>query len=188
MHINCAGGWGPYGFFHHCDEHHGAVDIHNAIPFSCDTFFYMLGDKLGIDTIAKYATEFGYGQKTGIDLPGEQAGLMPSAQWKLKNYHAPLVSGRDARRGHRPGRGGGDADATGADHWRHRLGRSPGSAACGLSRSASGGFPQGRCSTAIPGTGDAYVPIDPENWMTVTDGMADVTQPGYFPHGRLGAS
>ena len=46
MKINCSGGWGPYGFFHHCDEHHGAVDIHNAIPFSCDTFFYMLGDRL----------------------------------------------------------------------------------------------------------------------------------------------
>jgi hypothetical protein len=66
---------------------------HNAIPFSCDTFFYMLGDKLGIDTIAKYATAFGYGQKTGIDLPGETAGLMPSAQWKMKNYHQ-LVSRR----------------------------------------------------------------------------------------------
>src|SRR6202522_3195755 len=85
--VNCTGGWGPYGFFHHCDEHHGAVDIHNAIPFSCDTYYYQLGDKLGIDRIAKYATEFGYGQKTGIDLPGEQAGLMPSAPWKLKNYH-----------------------------------------------------------------------------------------------------
>ena len=68
-------------------RHHGAVDIHNAIPFSCDTYYYQLGDKLGIDRIAKYATEFGYGQKTGIDLPGEQAGLMPSAQWKMKNYH-----------------------------------------------------------------------------------------------------
>src|SRR5579862_2737509 len=87
MHVNCAGGWGPYGFFHHCDEKHGAVDIHNAIPYSCDTFYYQLGDKLGIDRIAKYATEFGYGQKTGIDLPGEQAGLMPSARRLMKNYH-----------------------------------------------------------------------------------------------------
>ena len=87
MHIVCTGGWGPYGYFHHCDEHHGAVDIYNAIPYSCDTFYYMLGDKLGIDRIAKYATEFGYGQKTGIDLPGEQAGLMPSPEWTMKNYH-----------------------------------------------------------------------------------------------------
>ena len=58
MNVNCAGGWGPYGYFHHCDEKHGAVDIHNAIPFSCDTFYYQLGDKLGIDRIAKYATQF----------------------------------------------------------------------------------------------------------------------------------
>src|SRR5271157_732552 len=64
--VNCSGGWGPYGFFHHCDEHHGAVDIYNAIPYSCDTFYYMLGDKLGIDRIVKYANAFGYGQKTGI--------------------------------------------------------------------------------------------------------------------------
>ena len=85
--VNCAGGWGPYGFFHHCDEHHGAVDIHNAIPFSCDTYYYQLGDRLGIDRISKYATEFGYGQKTGIDLPNEQPGLMPSARWLMKNYH-----------------------------------------------------------------------------------------------------
>ena len=87
MHIVCNGGWGPYGYFHHCDEHHGAVDIYNAIPYSCDTFYYMLGDKLGIDRIVKYADEFGYGQKTGIDLPGEQAGLMPSPDWLIKNYH-----------------------------------------------------------------------------------------------------
>jgi penicillin-binding protein 2 len=63
------------------------VDIYNAIPYSCDTFFYMLGDKLGIDRIVKYATAFGYGQKTGIDLPGEQAGLMPSPEWLIKNFH-----------------------------------------------------------------------------------------------------
>src|SRR5580698_1281828 len=58
-HVRCAGGWGPYGFLHPRDGQHGAVDIHNAIPYSCDTFFYMLGDKLGIDRIAKYADEFG---------------------------------------------------------------------------------------------------------------------------------
>jgi penicillin-binding protein 2 len=41
--IVCNGGWGPYGFFHHCDEHHGVVDIYNAIPYSCDTYYYQLG-------------------------------------------------------------------------------------------------------------------------------------------------
>ena len=91
--VNCNGGANFYGHFYHCDEHHGAVDIHNAIPMSCDTYYYTLGDKLGINRIAKYATEFGYGQKTGIDLPGEQSGLMPSEQWMLKDYHRKWYAG-----------------------------------------------------------------------------------------------
>jgi penicillin-binding protein 2 len=179
MHINCAGGWGPYGFFHHCDEHHGAVDIHNAIPFSCDTFFYMLGDKLGIDRIAKYATAFGYGQKTGIDLPGEQAGLMPSAQWKMKNYHNRWYPDETLD----VAIGQGAVEAT------------PLQLARIIGGIASGGhlvrphvvFPdqltpdfRKALLESFPGSGDTYVPIDPENWMTVTDGMYEVTQPAYF--------
>jgi penicillin-binding protein 2 len=179
MKINCSGGWGPYGFFHHCDEHHGAVDIHTAIPYSCDTFFYMLGDKLGIDRIAKYATAFGYGQKTGIDLPNEQAGLMPSAQWKLKNYHARWYPDETLD----VAIGQGAVEAT------------PLQLARIIGGIASGGhmvrprvvFPdqlpqdfRKALLESFPGSGDVDIPIDPENWVTITDGMADVTQPGYF--------
>src|SRR6185437_2036416 len=71
MRINCVGGGSFYGRFFHCDKHHGVLAIQQAIPLSCDTFFYALAQKLGIDTIAKYATEFGLAQKTGIDLPNE---------------------------------------------------------------------------------------------------------------------
>jgi penicillin-binding protein 2 len=177
--INCAGGWGPYGFFHHCDEHHGAVDIRNAIPFSCDTFFYMLGDKLGIDRISKYASGFGFGQKTGIDLPGEQAGLMPSAQWKLKNYHARWYPDETLD----VSIGQGAVEAT------------PIQLARIIGGIASGGhmvrphvvFPdqlpadfRKAITESFPGSGEADLPIDPENWITITDGMAEVTQPGYF--------
>jgi penicillin-binding protein 2 len=179
MKINCAGGWGPYGFFHHCDEHHGAVDIHTAIPYSCDTFYYMLGDRLGIDRIAKYATEFGYGQKTGIDLPGEQAGLMPSAQWKLKNYHARWYPDETLD----VAIGQGAVEAT------------PMQLARIIGGIASGGhmvrphvvfqdqLPQDFRKALVesfPGSGDADIPIDPDNWTTVTDGMYQVTQPAYF--------
>jgi penicillin-binding protein 2 len=159
--------------------HHGAVDIHTAIPFSCDTFFYMLGDKLGIDRIAKYATAFGYGQKTGIDLPGEQAGLMPSAQWKMKNYHNRWYPDETLD----VAIGQGAVEAT------------PLQLARIIGGIASGGhmvrphvvFPD-QLSTdfrkalleSFPGSGDAYVPIDPENWITVTDGMYQVTQPAAF--------
>jgi penicillin-binding protein 2 len=179
MHIVCNGGWGPYGFFHHCDEHHGAVDMNNAIPYSCDTFFYMLGDKLGIDRIVKYATEFGYGQKTGIDLPGEQAGLMPSAQWKMKNYHNRWYPDETLD----VSIGQGAVEAT------------PLQLARIIGGIASGGhmvrphvvFPdqlpeefRKSLADSFPGSGTAYVPIDPENWEIVTDGMYNVTQPGLY--------
>ncbi len=179
MHIVCNGGWGPYGYFHKCDEHHGAVDIYNAIPYSCDTFFYMLGDKLGIDRIAKYATAFGFGQKTGIDLPGEQAGLMPSAQWKAKTYHNRWYPDETLD----VAIGQGAVEAT------------PLQLARIIGGIASGGhlvrphvvFPdklpddfRNALKDSFPGTGDAYVPMDPQNWTTITDGMAAVTEPAYF--------
>ena len=179
MKINCSGGWGPYGFFHHCDEHHGAVDIHNAIPYSCDTFYYMLGDRLGIDRIAKYATAFGYGQKTGVDLPGEMAGLMPSAQWKLRNYHARWYPDETLD----VSIGQGAVEAT------------PLQLARIIGGIASGGhmvrphvvFPdklpddfRKALPDSFPGSGEVNLPIDPENWVTITDGMAQVTEPGYF--------
>jgi len=179
MKINCSGGWGPYGFFHHCDEHHGAVDIHNAIPFSCDTFYYMLGDRLGIDRIAKYATEFGYGQKTGIDLPGEQSGLMPSAQWKLKNYHARWYPDETLD----VAIGQGAVEATPL-----QLARIIGGIASGghlvrphvvFPDQFPDDFRRG-LQESFPGSGEVDIPIDPENWVTITDGMAEVTQPAYF--------
>ena len=179
LHIVCNGGWGPYGYFHKCDEHHGAVDIYNAIPYSCDTYFYQLGDKLGIDRIVKYATAFGYGQKTGIDLPGEQPGLMPSPDWLIKNFHHRWYPDETLD----VAIGQGAVEAT------------PIQLARIIGGIASGGhmvrphvvFPdqlpadfRKALNDSFPGTGDAYVPIDPQNWTIITDGMAAVTEPAYF--------
>ncbi|MEW6599558.1 MAG: penicillin-binding protein 2 [Nitrospirota bacterium] len=63
---------------------HGNVDTHRAIVESCDVFFYDIGKKINIDTIAKYASAFGLGRPTGIDLEAEASGNLPSSQWKLK--------------------------------------------------------------------------------------------------------
>jgi penicillin-binding protein 2 len=179
MHIVCSGGWGPYGYFHKCDEKHGAVDMNNAIPYSCDTFFYMLGDKLGIDRIVKYATEFGYGQKTGIDLPGEQAGLMPSPDWLIKNFHHRWYPDETLD----VAIGQGAVEAT------------PMQLARIIGGIASGGhmvrphvvFPNELSSDfykslqdSFPGTGEACIPIDPANWDIITNGMAEVTEPGLY--------
>ena len=65
---------------------HGHVDLHDALVKSCDIFFYNLGKRLGIDRISYYATALGLGKKTGIDLPGEQEGLVPSDEWKQRVY------------------------------------------------------------------------------------------------------
>ncbi len=93
LRVNCQGGGVFYGQFHACDKHHGMVDIEHAIPWSCDTFYYTLAEKLGIDTIAKYGNEVGIGVKTGIDLPDEAQGIMPSTLWKLKTQHQPWYPG-----------------------------------------------------------------------------------------------
>ena len=66
---------------------HGTVDVHRAVNQSCDIFFYTLGMKMGIDTIAKYAIGMGLGHKTGIDLPSEEPGLMPSEDWVERAFH-----------------------------------------------------------------------------------------------------
>ena len=65
---------------------HGLVDLHAAVVQSCDIFFYNLGKRLGIDRIAYYAYQLGLGQKTGIDLPGEEDGLVPSSEWKRRVF------------------------------------------------------------------------------------------------------
>jgi len=177
--VTCSGGWGPYGFFHHCDEKHGAVDIHNAIPFSCDTYYYQLGDKLGIDRIAKYATEFGYGQRTGIDLPGEQPGLMPSAQWKMKNYHDRWRADETLD----IAIGQGAVEATPIQLARIIGGIASGGHMVRPHVVSSGQLPEDfkkGLLDSFPGSGQVDVPIDPENWQIVTDGMYQVTQPGLY--------
>jgi penicillin-binding protein 2 len=72
---------------------HGVVDLHKAILASCDVFFYNVGLKLGIDRLSFYATKFGLGHKTGIDLPSEKPGLMPSREWVERVFHRKWYEG-----------------------------------------------------------------------------------------------
>ena len=66
---------------------HGEVSLHKAIVQSCDVFFYNVGQRLGIDRISYYATHLGLGHRTGIDLPSEEPGLIPSEEWVERVYH-----------------------------------------------------------------------------------------------------
>jgi penicillin-binding protein 2 len=72
---------------------HGAVDLHAALVHSCDVYFYTIGQRMGIDTMAEYAKEFGLGQETGIELPSERVGIIPSTAWKQKAKKEPWLPG-----------------------------------------------------------------------------------------------
>ena len=65
---------------------HGSANLSKAIQVSSDTFFYRLGYEMGIDKTSPYLAQFGFGQKTGIDLPSEYAGVLPSREWKAKRF------------------------------------------------------------------------------------------------------
>ncbi|HTH54071.1 MAG TPA: penicillin-binding protein 2 [Edaphobacter sp.] len=177
MHVMCSGGGTFYGHFYACDKHHGMVDIEHAIPWSCDTFYYTLANKLGIDTIAKYATALGFSQRTGVDLPDEAAGTMPSTEWKMKNFHEKWFAGEVIS----VGIGQGAVTAT------------PLQLARAIGGIASGGVlhrphlvfpdevPQDELEAiheTFPGSGEKTVPLSAENWQIITDAMAETTVTG----------
>jgi len=72
---------------------HGAISLQRAIVESCDVYFYQVGLKVGVDLIAHYANEFGLGKVTGISLPHEKPGTVPSSSWKKKRFGVPWYSG-----------------------------------------------------------------------------------------------
>ncbi|HIE41673.1 MAG TPA: penicillin-binding protein 2 [Nitrospinaceae bacterium] len=72
---------------------HGAMNLHDALVQSCDVYFYTIGNRLGINTIAKYAKRFGLGSSTRLGLSREKKGLVPTTQWKLLNRKEPWQLG-----------------------------------------------------------------------------------------------
>src|SRR5215471_8724094 len=182
MHVICNGGANFYGRYFKCwvvAEHrvHGAVDISKAIYQSCDVFFYTLAERLGIDRIAKYATAFGLGQKTGIDLPQEVSGVMPSEEWKIRNFKQKWFAGETIS----VGIGQGAIAATPI-----QLARAIGGIASeGVMHRPHVVFPDEvppeeleAIHETFPGSGDKTVPISTANWQLITDAMAETTVSG----------
>jgi penicillin-binding protein 2 len=178
MHVNCAGGANFYGRYFKCwvvAEHrvHGPTDISKAIFQSCDVFFYTLAEKLGIDRIAKYAMAFGLGQRTGVDLPQEVSGVMPSEEWKIKNFKQKWYAGETIS----VGIGQGAVAVT------------PIQMARAIGAIANGGLlvrphvtkPSDLPPNIVPASQTpvkTQIPLDPKNWETITDAMANVVNPG----------
>jgi len=82
-------GYYNFGGHHFRDDKkggHGTVDMYASIVHSCDTYYYMLANDLGIDNIAVFMRQFGFGQTTGIDIEGESRGVLPSQEWKRQRF------------------------------------------------------------------------------------------------------
>ena len=93
--VHCSGGATFYGHYHKCwwKGGHGTVSLHSGIVHSCDVYFYNVGNKTGIDQIAFYANQAGLGQPSGIDLPHEASGIVPSSEWKIRNFRQKWYPG-----------------------------------------------------------------------------------------------
>jgi penicillin-binding protein 2 len=93
--VFCPGSYWFGGRAYRCwkKEGHGAVDVHRALRSSCDVFFYTVGVKLGIERLAAFASSLGLGRPTGIGLPHEAPGTVPSPAWKRRRYGQPWYPG-----------------------------------------------------------------------------------------------
>ena len=91
--VFCSGGATFYGRYFRCHRRHGSVDLVTALQVSCDTYFYTMGKRLGIDAIAENGKAFGFGRPTGIDLLSEKTGVLPSPEWSLTARKHPWYGG-----------------------------------------------------------------------------------------------
>ena len=179
LHVNCPGGATFYGRYFKCwiaiQHHgHGAVDVAKAIYQSCDVFFYTLADRLGISRMAKYATEFGLGQKTGIDLPQEANGLMPSEEWKIRYYRQKWYAGENMS----VGIGQGAVVATPVQMARAIAAISSGGVMVTPRLTFPGDVqPNPNLVQASNKPSRVSIPIDSKNWEVITDAMAEVPGP-----------
>ena len=72
---------------------HGLVDMYKSLVASCDTYYYMLANDLGIDNISRFMRLFGFGSRAGIDINGEAAGILPSQEWKMRRFRQKWYAG-----------------------------------------------------------------------------------------------
>jgi penicillin-binding protein 2 len=177
--VHCSGSAVFYGRRFGCwvKGGHGEVELPKAIYQSCDVFFYTLAERLGIAKIAQWATALGLGQKTGIDLPQEVSGVMPSEEWKIRNFHQKWFAGETIS----VGIGQGAVATTPVQMMRAvggiamdgRLVRPRLVDFDNLPTDAQGHYK----AVAVRTPDETTVPIDPQNWELITDAMARVTQP-----------
>jgi penicillin-binding protein 2 len=167
--VNCQGVYIYGGHTFHCwiyterGQVHGPLNVSQAIQHSCDVYFYTLGMEEGISTIDKYAFALGLGRPTGIDLPEEAAGLIPTPAWKQSHYHAPWYKGETVS----VAIGQGPIMVTPV-----QLARLAGGITSG------GVFRRPHLALSAPHTRGFDFPLLPATVSAITAGMRGVTEPG----------
>jgi penicillin-binding protein 2 len=190
MKVNCQGSAEFYGRRYACwigaEKHsaHGVTDLSKGIYQSCDVFFYTLAQRLGIEKIAKWASAMGIGKKTGIDLPNEASGLMPSEEWKIKTFRQKWYAGEVIS----VGIGQGPVTLTPV-----QMARTIGGIAMGGTfyrphvvdpASLPKGYENQKVSPDDPPE-VVHVPLANQDWITITNAMASVVNPegtGFASH------
>ena len=149
---------------------HGIVDIHRALVQSCNVFYYLLGRKVGIDAISKYAKMFGIGELSGIDIPGESRGNPPSAEWKQRIHKEPWYPG----------------DTISVSIGQGLLAVTPIQMATMISAVANGGtLVRPHLSREAPGAA-AKLPVAAGTLALIRDALADVVEEGTATRAQLG--
>ena len=153
---------------------HGVVDLRRSISQSCDIYYYRLAVDMGVDRMHGYLSQFGFGEKTGIDLDGESSGLLPSREWKQRRWNKVWYPGETVIAGIGQG---------------YHL-TTPLQLAVTTAILANGGTriqprlveavrdPHTHAWQALPGATAKQVAINPNNLAVVRQGMVDVTSPG----------
>ena len=167
--VYCPGHYNLGSHRFHCWRRggHGTMDMISAIAQSCDTYFYEIGRRVGIDNIAAMANRFGIGQATGLDAPGERPGLMPTRDWKMATLGQPWQPGETV------------VCAIGQGY----VSATPLQLAVMTARMVNGGraiqphFTY-RVGDAVWADEAPALDVSPENLAVVVDGMAAVTRAG----------
>jgi penicillin-binding protein 2 len=170
--VACAGAVTIYGRSFLCWKKggHGVVDVHRALVHSCNVFYYLLGRKLGIDAISKYAKMFSIGEVTGIDIPGETRGNPPSAEWKERIRKEPWYPG----------------DTISVSIGQGLLATTPVQMATMISAVANGGSLVRPHLARDAGIAPTKLPVSAGTLAIVRDALADVVEEGTATKAQLG--